>query len=143
MRGTKVDLPDGYMGIVLRVPEDKKGKGGASAVKVQEEEERPKAKAKGRATRRSKRVQEVIEVQDEDDAMDGGESGDVGVPEGPVRVLQPVSTFPSFILWHPDNPVDEGRDEYMRSLKEWTRLAAEVSGLGVDCPPHRLSMHAL
>ena len=143
MRGTKVDLPDGYMGIVLRVPEDKKGKGGASAVKVQEEEERPKAKAKGRATRRSKRVQEVIEVQDEDDAMDGGESGEVGVPEGPVRVLQPVSTFPSFMLWHPDNPVDEGRDEYMRSLKEWTRLAAEVSELGVDCPPHRLSMHAL
>ena len=47
--------------------------------------------------------------------------------EGPTRVLEPVSTFPSFVLWNPDIPANDGRDEYVRSLREWTKVAAEVS----------------
>jgi len=36
-------------------------------------------------------------------------------------------TFDSMRVWHPDMPVDEGRDEYVRCLMEWTRLASEVA----------------
>jgi hypothetical protein len=43
-----------------------------------------------------------------------------------VRLLKPTARFDSFILWHPDNPVDEGQDEYPRSLSEWTKIASEV-----------------
>ncbi|KAI6023776.1 hypothetical protein BKA83DRAFT_4263729, partial [Pisolithus microcarpus] len=42
------------------------------------------------------------------------------------RRLVPVSTFSSFTIWSPDTPVDEGKDEYMRTLIEWTKLAAEI-----------------
>ena len=34
----------------------------------------------------------------------------------PVRVLKPTARFDSFVLWHQDIPVDEGKDEYLRSL---------------------------
>ncbi|KAI0741252.1 ribonuclease H2, subunit C [Daedaleopsis nitida] len=124
MHGTKVMLPEGYAGIVLRSPEDVKGKGVAPVAKRQDEEK--KSKTKGRSTRRSKRAQEVIEVQDDEEAMDVSGSQDVATEEEPTRTLEPTSTFSSFVLWTPDNPVDAGRDEYLRSLKEWTRLAAEI-----------------
>lgn len=130
IRGTKVDLPEGYAGIVLRAPDETKGKGVDSRRKERDEE---KPNTKRRVTRRAKRAQEVIEVQDEDDAMDTQGAAPPS-DEDPVRVLQPVSTFSSFVLWHPDNPVDPGRDEYMRSLKEWTRLAAEVRELPFCVP---------
>ncbi len=119
MHGVLVDLPDGYAGIVLRAPDDKKGKGVASDNRRREEE---KPVSKGRTTRRSKRAQEEVKVEDEE--MD---TAGIASEEGPTRVLEPVSTFSSFLLWHPDIPVNDGRDEYVRSLKEWTRLAAEVS----------------
>ena len=58
--------------------------------------------------------------------------------EGPARVLCPTGTFGSFVLWHPDIPMDEERDEYLRSLTEWTRLAAEVRCVALLC---RASTH--
>jgi ribonuclease H2 subunit C len=48
------------------------------------------------------------------------------VDERPVRLLKPAARFDSFVLWHPDIPVDEGKDEYLRSLSEWVNIAAEV-----------------
>ncbi|TFK82269.1 hypothetical protein K466DRAFT_666604 [Polyporus arcularius HHB13444] len=120
MHGVMVDLPDGYAGIVLRAPDDKKGKGVASNRPTEEE----KPVSKGRSTRRSKRAQEAVKVEDEE--MDVGDMPGTASEEGPTRVLEPVSTFSSFLLWHPDIPVNDGRDEYVRSLKEWTRLAAEI-----------------
>ena len=54
----------------------------------------------------------------------------------PVRVLKPTARFDSFVLWHPDIPVDEGKDEYLRSLSEWTNIASEVRAyvqLNVKC----------
>lgn len=122
MHGTTVDLPEGYAGIVLRAPGDAKGKGVASGNRTKEEE---KPKSKGRTTRRSKRAQEEVKVEDED--MDASEIPETASDAGPTRVLEPVSTFSSFVLWHPDIPVNDGRDEYVRSLSEWTRLAAKVS----------------
>ncbi len=131
MHGVEVDLPEGYAGIVLRAPSgDAKGKGTASGYKAREQEKKPKSK--GRTTRRSKRAPEpeVVEVEHEDEGGDGS----TPLEEGAARVLEPVSTFSSFVLWHPDIPVDEARDEYLRSLTEWTRLAAEVSVACLSSP---------
>jgi hypothetical protein len=40
--------------------------------------------------------------------------------------LYPSATFSSFVLWNADVPVDEGKDEYVRSLTEWMKLSEEV-----------------
>ncbi|GAW03501.1 hypothetical protein LENED_005230 [Lentinula edodes] len=34
------------------------------------------------------------------------------------------SQFKSFLLWHPDIPVDTGKDEYMSSIGEWIKIAS-------------------
>ncbi|KAI9453103.1 ribonuclease H2, subunit C [Lactarius psammicola] len=46
--------------------------------------------------------------------------------ERPVRMLKPSARFDSFVLWHPDIPVDEEMDEYLRSLSEWVNIASEI-----------------
>ena len=120
MHGQAVDLPDGYAGVVLRAPDNKIGKGMASSCRKKEEEN---PKSTGRTTRRSKRGQEA-KVEDEADAPEFSETAS---DEGPTRVLEPVSTFSSFVLWNADIPANDGRDEYVRSLREWTKLAAVVS----------------
>ena len=145
MHGTLVDLPAGYSGVVLRAPEDKTNasaaaSGSTPARRPKVTEEKPKGK-KGRAARRAKRAQVEAEAEAIDvDAMEGagaaggaGAEAEGGADEGPARVLCPTGTFGSFVLWHPDIPVDEGRDEYLRSLTEWTRLAAEVRHIGLVC----------
>ncbi|KAH9926993.1 ribonuclease H2, subunit C [Fomitopsis serialis] len=102
VQGLKVELPEGYAGLVLQTPEGvstaRPGKrSGASA----KERGQPQAT---RSTRRSSQ-KEVMDIDT-----------DVGA----------LSTFSSFVLWNQDIPVDEGKDEYLRSIREWTRLAAEV-----------------
>ncbi|KAI0358227.1 hypothetical protein OH77DRAFT_1421538 [Trametes cingulata] len=115
MHGMKVDLPEGYAGVVLRTPDDHKPTAPSSGSTGG----RTRSKGAVRSAKRSKR--------DEDDAIDVDEEmPDAPEEEGPVRVLTPAAQFSSFVLWHPDIPVDEGRDEYLRSLTEWTRLAAEI-----------------
>lgn len=52
-------------------------------------------------------------------AVGGADEGDVAM--GPVRTLQATGTFSSFVLWNLDIPMDESRDEYLRSLTEWTK----------------------
>ncbi|KAJ3482161.1 hypothetical protein NLI96_g7178 [Meripilus lineatus] len=108
IRGLDVDLPEGYSGLVLQSPEGGSAYSGTSF------------SAKKPSARRS-----------EDMKMD---DGDEGVEEDElIRSLQPAATFKTFTLWNPDVPPDEGRDEYMRSLREWTRLAAVVCLISVDC----------
>ena len=59
--------------------------------------------------------------------------------EAPTRTLTLASTFSSFVVWNPDIPVDEGRDEYIRSLNEWIKLSAMVSHAieSLVCLPNR------
>jgi ribonuclease H2 subunit C len=134
IQGLKVELPRGYVGVVLKADgklgeptkvtrkarDDMKGKGA-------------KSKWKGRSTRNSARVIDVDaeEENNMDEIMDVDEPF---VDPAAVRSLVPVSQFSSFVLWHADHPVDEGRDEYFRSLTEWTRLAHEVCPLSNSCP---------
>ncbi|KAF8141375.1 ribonuclease H2, subunit C [Boletus edulis] len=116
MYGQVVDIPNGYGGLVLRAPLDPKGnlKGKDDANKV--------SKTRG-ATRRLNHAT----VDDPKEKDDGDRCPDSDVdPLPPARKLVPLSTFNSFMLWTPDRPLDEGRDEYVKALAEWTRLAAEI-----------------
>jgi hypothetical protein len=137
IHGLKVGLPAGYVGVVLR------SDGVASSCQAAKDAKDPKGKAKaksvpkkvtrkGRLTRSAvpKRAVEEVEVEDQEpdetvtldaDCIEEALPNDV-----PIRTLVPTSQFSSFVLWHADRPVDENRDEYFRSLAEWTKLADEV-----------------
>lgn len=43
-----------------------------------------------------------------------------------TRFMTPVGVFNSVNVWHPDVPIDDARDEYLRCMDEWTRLAQVV-----------------
>jgi len=76
---------------------------------------------KGRLTRKASRMD-----VDEDVDIDMGKGRSQEGEHEPVRTLNPTGSFSSFVLWNPDLPVDEAKDEYLRSLNEWTQLAEEV-----------------
>ncbi|KAI9062724.1 hypothetical protein FKP32DRAFT_1677230 [Trametes sanguinea] len=128
MHGLRVDLPAGYLGVVLRAPDGNTSASSSRTAEERGQRSRANAKPAGRATRRAKRAEEAVE-----DAEEGVlDMGAAQVHEGPTRVLSPAAQFSSFVLWHPDIPVDESRDEYIRSLTEWTKLAAEIHHIE-DC----------
>ncbi|KAF4593658.1 hypothetical protein EYR40_008446 [Pleurotus pulmonarius] len=116
IQGLNVELPTGYVGVLLKPKESSEGRkngrderGGSAEL------------ATGRVTRgSSKRKKSKGSVEEE--------SEEHGIPPdfdgNAKRILVPTSSFSSFVIWHPDIPVDEGRDEYYRSLKEWTQLAS-------------------
>ena len=99
MKGVTVNLPEGYEGIVLRV-----------------DEERANDRMKRGRRRRKAEVDEDVDMEEGTDEE-----------EEERRTFKPTGQFSSFVLWSPDLPVDPSRDEYLRSLTEWTKLAAEVS----------------
>ncbi|KAJ7089789.1 ribonuclease H2, subunit C [Mycena belliarum] len=125
MRGARVDLPAGYAGLVLagEALPGAGGKLGALKARVKRAVGKPRSRG-GRATRSAAR---------EDDEEEGGDV-DVGEGEGDggersersARTLVATAEFSSFVLWHPDIPADPGRDEYLRALTEWIRLADAV-----------------
>jgi ribonuclease H2 subunit C len=121
MQGSKVELPSGYAGVIM-AGEGAPGTGKASALKKIQRV--VKAKTRGTKTRASRNTARDDEEMDED-AENGGSS----------RTLLPTAQFSSFVLWHPDIPVDSGRDEYLRSLTEWVRLADEVGFHFFSCSP--------
>jgi len=126
MYGQEVGIPNGYGGLVLRTPLDSKGKGKEDAEAAStslSHKVKPKSKTRA-ATRRSKRAT-VDDTADEPDNGDCCPDSDIDPPPL-ARKLVPSSTFTSFMLWTPDRPLDEGRDEYARALVEWTHLAAEI-----------------
>ncbi|KAG1808845.1 ribonuclease H2, subunit C [Suillus variegatus] len=115
VHGRTVDLPQGYGGIVLSAPSgDAKNQGDDTGMV----ETIAQTRGKGRATRTCSRQMDI----DEDDAVDADHDGS----RVEIRRLTPVSRFSSLTVWSPDIPVDEGKDEYLRSLMEWTKLAAEI-----------------
>ena len=130
MYGQAVDIPSGYGGLVLRTPLDSKGKGRENAAS-RPLSRKAKSKSKTRTgTRRAKRTTEDSTADEPEGGDDGDCCPDSDIdPPPPGRKLVPSSTFTSFMLWTPDRPLDEGRDEYVRALVEWTRLATEVSFL--------------
>ena len=133
--GTEVPLPEGFTGLVLRsdgsketasAPQNSSLPNGATAKNGR--------KVAARKTRRSKPIE--VTTDDEYDtniAMDPNEPDadfNGSMADGEVKNLRATETFKSLVIWNADVPVDEGRDEYIRALREWTTVAAEVnSGL--------------
>ena len=111
VHGVEVALPNGYVGIVLR--------GDARGKAHQKTASNPKRQPTGR--RQLRKQSDVVEAQYLDDMANMSPEDEL-----PVRVVKPAARFDSFVLWHPDIAVDEGKDEYLRSLSEWVDIAAEV-----------------
>ncbi|KAH7926006.1 hypothetical protein BV22DRAFT_1194680 [Leucogyrophana mollusca] len=127
VRGQTVELPQGYGGIVLQATKSGNGNGKAAEGRKTKESktkgaQKPKSGRGGRTSRRSAREDAEEEELEEGNSDEPGEAA----PVAEIRTLKPTSTFSSFVLWTPDIPVDEGKDEYFRSLTEWTALAAEI-----------------
>ena len=123
IRGTRVPVPDGYTGVVLVGADNN-------------ETNQPPSSPPPMGRRSSRRSRRVIHVDEDDepqhvDMDDAGEDADADgqgeEEEPPTRTLTLTSLFSSFTVWNPDIAVDEGRDEYIRSLNEWTKLSAMVS----------------
>ncbi|KAG6865650.1 hypothetical protein C0991_000569 [Blastosporella zonata] len=113
IQGLKFEVPEGYMGVVLRADDASNAKTRGKNVE--------KRKATGNAGKRRTRGSKREENNDsEPELMEGGA---MDMDEEEIRTLSVASQFSSFVLWHADHPVDEGRDEYLRSLNEWTKLA--------------------
>lgn len=132
--GQDVKLPDGYGGLVLQAPSLRSVAGnrsGTSGFCKPPSAANSKPASTRRTTRKSARGRKLDEdVAMEEAAGSAEEDCQHGLPPEAVRQLVPVSTFSSFTIWSPDIPVDEGRDEYMRTLIEWTKLATEIHSCG-------------
>ncbi|KAJ6624829.1 ribonuclease H2 non-catalytic subunit-domain-containing protein [Mycena sp. CBHHK59/15] len=123
MQGLKVELPPDYSGFILTrestAAEDK-----ANGLKAKPKRA-TKPKSRGNTGGRATRSTGARFDADKDDGCGDGEDG-FNDNQSIARTLMPTARFSSFVLWHPDIPVDAGKDEYMRSLTEWIRLADEV-----------------
>ena len=104
IRGTRIAVPADYCGVLFAI-DDKDNK----------KTKQPLPVSKTGRPRRAKKVEEKEDEEDEDTTQ-----------QTEPRVLRATSTFDSWMLWNPDNVVDEGRDEYIRGLGEWMNLCAEV-----------------
>ncbi|CCM02669.1 uncharacterized protein FIBRA_04774 [Fibroporia radiculosa] len=125
LQGLQVYLPEGYSGLVLQA-----SGGGDEKPSLMTGPRGGDAPVSRRTTRRSgKTISPEAQgsvVEKDGCCTVGTEETEVADDsEGQIRVLQPISTFSSFVLWNPDTCVDEGKDEYLRALTEWTQLAAE------------------
>jgi hypothetical protein len=117
VHGVEVALPKGYVGLVLRG--DANGK-----------THQPPSNAKRRRARvgqHRRKLKKVGGGDDDDDERCLDDAAEMSPEDGrPVSVLKTAARFDSFVLWHPDIAVDEGKDEYLRSLSEWVNIATEV-----------------
>lgn len=98
-----VTLPEGYTGLILQ--------GGTAAALPNKSKSAPRSRSRRRT------ADEDVDMQPNAVDEDTHEKRDV---------LNATGQFDSITLWHPDIPADEGRDEYVRSLREWVAVAAEV-----------------
>ncbi|KAL1714757.1 ribonuclease H2, subunit C [Schizophyllum commune] len=109
VHGLRVDVPQGYLGVVLRAD----GQPATSRLR----DTRPQKRGRRGAAAAEGGGGEADDAMLQDDAMEDTR---------PSRVLNPASQFSSFMVWGADIPVDEGRDDYIRALTEWTALAGEI-----------------
>ncbi|EJC99935.1 uncharacterized protein FOMMEDRAFT_142460 [Fomitiporia mediterranea MF3/22] len=143
--GTEVSLPEGYTGLVMisaapgtstlemsPIGNDRKENGRVNG----------SAKFRRKTAARGSRRTKPIDIDDDDGAMEPKDrrsqemDADDAVHqslilhndshEGEVRTLKATQTFRSLLVWNADIAVDEGRDEYIRALREWAAIAAEI-----------------
>jgi Ribonuclease H2 non-catalytic subunit (Ylr154p-like) len=135
VHGLQVDLPAGYGGIILRADSAAGSKVPVDAVKAKVTRAQKNAGASDKERTRGNAMRSSAKAMDMDDFDDFIPNGEDSAESDSSRRLQPTETFTSFVLWQPDYPVDEGKDEYCRSLTEWTRLVAQVRKTTVIASP--------
>ncbi|KAL0574080.1 hypothetical protein V5O48_007865 [Marasmius crinis-equi] len=135
IHGLAVDVPEGYTGVMLRtegvtVEQKQKQRQMKEKEKLKAAAAKRRAKGKvqegGRRTRNSRRAEpeEVMDVDEEDEEEDEEKAAqEEEQEEERTRNLVPASQFSSFVLWHPDIPVDTGKDEYYGTISEWMKIA--------------------
>lgn len=147
--GQYVRVPEGFTGVVLT------GNGAASTVSqpkvnakasvstpaADSSKSTSRAKAlKAKAAAKLKAKGKQLSLDDEDESPE--DESQQGMPnedkilgnndnisgQNPVeeRTFEITGKFQSFKLWNPDVPIDEGSDEYIRSLQEWMVLSSEI-----------------
>jgi len=150
IHGLTIDLPPGYVGLVLKGASDSSNTSDTQA--KEEKKTTPKGKAKvqaaqdtemaepvatsrrrGRLTRSAApKIDQVITIEDEPEpepeksepiVVDDDEDN---ASSEQLRTLLPTAQFSSFTLWQADRTVDKSRDEYYRTLTEWIALSHEV-----------------
>ncbi|KAH7106127.1 ribonuclease H2, subunit C [Auriculariales sp. MPI-PUGE-AT-0066] len=98
LEGVRVNLPEGYGGIVLQSDST------ATVKDLEQSDARDDEKRGGR-----------------------GKAELLPAAAAPAaKPLVPTGQFDSFILWGADHPVDDVMNDYARGLHEWTQLAAEL-----------------
>ncbi|KAJ7596323.1 ribonuclease H2, subunit C [Mycena floridula] len=105
VHGLTVELPKGYLGVVMD-----------SGKPASNKSKKPVVVQKRGSTRSATKAMKIDEDEDEEMDMDGE-------LEPPAKMLKATSQFSSMVIWSPDIPVNDGQDEYMRAMDEWTRLA--------------------
>lgn len=155
MHGVSVMLPKGYSGLALHIDSNGRSSSEAIKVNNSSKRARNGSPNKSKkrvkeslvASSRSQRRTRSVRAQDEleDNAMETEDGSyammsevivedqaaqhhtQMTVESAPTsRFMTPVGAFNSINVWHQDMPLDEGRDEYIRALDEWTRLAQVV-----------------
>ncbi|KAL4062500.1 ribonuclease H2, subunit C [Scleroderma citrinum] len=124
MIGNPINLPAGYGGLVLQIPSGKGDGKSAQSDSKPISKANANAKSTGRRSTRALKTERDVTMDEETELTEG--DPEQGILPQDVRQLIPMSTFSSFTIWSPDIPADQGKDEYVRCLVEWTKLAAEV-----------------
>lgn len=126
VHGTRVALPEGYVGVMLQSD----AQASTSAPLASPTKTRTASPARrGRKTRSStvRSEPEPEPVQDEPAQDVDMLNEDLLSPDATAtRFLTPSGKFESMVVWGADYAVDEASDDHVRSLNEWARLAAEV-----------------
>ncbi|KAH7106122.1 ribonuclease H2, subunit C [Auriculariales sp. MPI-PUGE-AT-0066] len=117
LEGVRVNLPEGYGGIVLQSD---------STATVKDLEQSDARDDEKRGGRRKGRAAAVAECDDEESMLVDGEDFSSAAAAPAAKPLVPTGQFDSFILWGADHPVDDVMNDYARGLHEWTQLAAEL-----------------
>ncbi len=139
VHGLDIPLPDGFQGYLLQsttgpalemVPE-------GSSKRKRVDSSAPKAVKKSRGVPRTRSVMVKEETEEDMYAIMSRVEDEIEVEEvaplaptstiSPEMQLRPTGKFNSIVVWHPDAPVDSGKDEYIRAIDEWTRLSRIVS----------------
>ncbi|KAG7567072.1 hypothetical protein FFLO_01198 [Filobasidium floriforme] len=145
-------LPEGYTGLVLTAPSlasrmkpsisQTQKHAQSNTVKNLKREESPSLLSDAApGLRRSPRKRNNVDVLDlpvtrrslqpdippeidTDHHLDLDLDLDLLQPAPPIfsRTLLPTASFSSLTIWNPDGPLDEGKDEYCRTLGEWMSL---------------------
>ncbi|KAL5492578.1 hypothetical protein ACEPAI_4025 [Sanghuangporus weigelae] len=140
--GVEVPLPEGYTGVILHSDASSTKKTDPQRSLSNDVEGSRRMDGRRKASTRGTRHSKPIEVDDDedvgesspnqngidldDDATDPSLILNSNEHEGEVKVLKAMQTFQSIVVWNPDVVVDDGRDEYIRALREWTAVASEL-----------------